>query len=177
MLVGTFFFINSATRSSAWTSPADTPSSSTCKKNQANQTTATGADDALLAHGATRNDLQVRELSRPNQLRIQLGMSMEEKDHPFYQMPETFQEGIFDYPYQSNPRLAWVVNALEKGGLEVQASQLAHLNQDWNVMSGQLSDTMRNNAIIALGVALLSILLNSATPRAMIALLRIVSDN
>ena len=32
--------------------------------------------------------MQVRELSRPNQLRIQLGMGMEEKGHPFYQMPE-----------------------------------------------------------------------------------------
>ena len=30
------------------------------------------ADDALLAQGATNNDVQVRELSRPNQLRIQL---------------------------------------------------------------------------------------------------------
>ena len=36
-----------------------------------------------LDHGASRNDFQVRELSRPNQLRIQLGMSMDEKGHPF----------------------------------------------------------------------------------------------
>ena len=44
--------------------------------------------NALLDHGATFSDFQVRELSRPNQLRIQLGTSMDESGHPFYQMPE-----------------------------------------------------------------------------------------
>ena len=46
------------------------------------------AINALLDHGASRRDFEVRELSRPNQLRIQLGTSMDEKGHPFYQMPE-----------------------------------------------------------------------------------------
>lgn len=120
------------------------------------------AADALMAQGATSNDVQVRELSRPNQLRIQLGMSMEEKGHPFAQMHDATQEAqgaVTKYAYQNNPRLTWVVDSLEKAGLHIQESQLPQLNQDWNVMSGQLSDSMRNNAIIALGVALLSILL------------------
>lgn len=117
------------------------------------------AKDALLASGATQNDVQVRELSRPNQIRIQMGISMEEKGHPFYQMPETESEGKYAYSYQSNPRLTWVVNALQNHGLEVQKSQIDRLDNNWTVMSGQLSDTMRNNAILALGIALLSILL------------------
>jgi SecD/SecF fusion protein len=115
--------------------------------------------DALLAHGATTNDFQVRELSRPNQLRIQLGISMEEKGHPFYQMPEVDAEGKYALAYQSNPRLVWVVNALSSSGLEIQKSQLEHLDTNWTVMSGQFSDTMRNNAIIGLSLALLSILI------------------
>lgn len=119
--------------------------------------------DALLAGGATRNDFQVRELSRPNQIRMQFGISMEEKDHPFYNMPETADaQGLATasiLPYQSIPRLNWVVETLKKGGLEIQTAQLETLERNWTVMSGQLSQTMRNNAILALGIALLSILL------------------
>ena len=58
------------------------------------------AMNALLAQGATSNDFQMRELSRPNQLRIQFGMGMEEKGHPFYQMPESLTE---DQPYLCLP--------------------------------------------------------------------------
>jgi SecD/SecF fusion protein len=112
-----------------------------------------------LTHGATTNDIQVRELSRPNQIRIQMGISMEEKDHPFYQLPEVDNEGKYAYTYQSNPRLSWVVNSLESNGLEIQKSQLDHLDNNWTVMSGQFSDTMRNNAILALSIALALILL------------------
>lgn len=115
--------------------------------------------DALLTHGATSNDFQIRELSRPNQLRIQLGISTEEKGHPFYQLPETYTEGKFAYPYQSNPRLVWLVNALQDQGLQIQPSQLQNLDKDWTVMSGQFSETMRNNAIMGLGIALLCILI------------------
>lgn len=115
--------------------------------------------DALMAKGATSNDFQIRELSRPNQIRIQLGMSMEQKDHPFYQMAETPSDEKTTYPYQAIPRLDWVVNALQSSGLHIQESQLGHLDADWTVMSGQFSDTMRNNAIMGLTLALLSILL------------------
>lgn len=116
------------------------------------------AIDALLAAGASLNDVQIRELTKPNHLRIQLGMGMEEKGHPFYQMPEK-TTGDVTYDYENNPRITWVVNALEKGGLSVPASDLQELQKNWTVMSGQLSETMRNNAIIALGLALLSILI------------------
>jgi SecD/SecF fusion protein len=116
------------------------------------------ASDALLAHGASLNDFQIRELSRPNQLRIQLSTAMEEKGHPFYQMPEVNPEGKYAHAYQSNPRLTWLVNSLAEGGLQIQPSQLDSLDQDWSVMSGQFSDAMRTNAIIGLACALISIL-------------------
>lgn len=115
--------------------------------------------DTLLAHGATNNDFQIRELSRPNQLRLQFGISMEEKGHPFHQLPEVANEGTVDYSYQSNPRLEWVVNTLKDGGITIQKAQLEGLDKDWTVMSGQFSEAMRNNAIIALAIAFLSILL------------------
>lgn len=114
--------------------------------------------NALLAHGATSNDFQIRELSRPNQLRIQLGISAEEKGHPFYQLPESYTEGKFAYPYQSNPRIVWLVNALQEEGLSIQPLQLESLDKDWTVMSGQFSETMRNNALMGLAIALICIL-------------------
>lgn len=113
--------------------------------------------DSLLAQGATSNDVQVRQLTNPWQLRIQLGVSMEESGHPFYQMPLE-QEGKFTYAYQSNPRINWVVEALQKGGVAIPESELAHLDRQWTVMSGQFSDSMRYNAIIGLALAFLAIL-------------------
>ncbi|MFA6915526.1 MAG: protein translocase subunit SecD [Parachlamydiales bacterium] len=113
--------------------------------------------DSLLAQGATTNDLQVRQLTNPWQLRIQMGISMEESGHPFYQMPMEI-EGKFTYPYQSNPRIDWVVNSLQKGGLTIPESELAQLDRQWTVMSGQFSDSMRYNAIIGLALAFLAIL-------------------
>lgn len=117
------------------------------------------AINGLLDHGASRHDFEVRELSRPNQLRIQLGTSMDEKGHPFYQMAETNEEGKYAYDYQKDPRLTWLVTTLHDSGLDVQPAELANLQNNWTTMSGQLSDAMRNNAIIALGAALLAILL------------------
>lgn len=115
--------------------------------------------DTLLAHGATNNDFQIRELSRANQLRIQFGISMEEKGHPFYQMPENLTEGKFTFSYESNPRLVWLVNSLQNQGLSIQPLQLENLDKDWTAMSGQFSETMRNNALLGLGIALLCILI------------------
>lgn len=118
------------------------------------------AIEALLDRGASRRDFEVRELSRPNQLRIQLGTSMDEKGHPFYQMAEINpHEGSYAYEYQHDPRLNWVVETLQSHGLEINPSQLATLQKNWTIMSGQLSDTMRNHAILALGAALVFILI------------------
>ncbi len=117
------------------------------------------AADALQAAGATSNNFQIRELSRPNQLRIQLGTGMEEKGNPFFGLSETAGEDKFLLPYQSNPKIVWLVNALESKGLKIQESELSNLDKNWTVISGQFSDTMRNNAILGLSLALLSILI------------------
>lgn len=118
------------------------------------------AVNAFLDYGASRRDFEVRELSRPNQLRIQLGTSMDEKGHPFYQMPDVNPaEGPYSYEYQRDPRLNWVVDTLQSSNLKIAPSELSTLQKNWTIMSGQFSDAMRNNAILALGAALISILL------------------
>lgn len=115
--------------------------------------------EALLASGASPNDFEIKELNRPTQLRIRFGMNMEEEGHPFYQLPQAIEEGSFTNPYERNPRLKWVVDSLAKGGLSIQQSELDNLDKNWTSMSGQFSQTMRNHALIALGLALLSILI------------------
>lgn len=116
------------------------------------------ATDALLAAGISENDVDIRELSRPTQLRVQLGVGTEEVNQPFHDLPQTLANGKFTYGYESNPRLAWVVTSLQKSGIEIPDSQLEQLDKNWTVMSGQFSDSMRNNAIMALSVALVCIL-------------------
>ncbi|MCB1212958.1 MAG: protein translocase subunit SecD, partial [Chlamydiia bacterium] len=103
--------------------------------------------DALVEAGAPARSVLVQQLSRSNQLRIQLGTAMEESGHPFYNLPEKESEGTFEYRFQSNPRIQWVVQALEKGGLEFPQSQLKQMDENWTSMSGQFSSAMRNNAI------------------------------
>jgi len=116
------------------------------------------ATTAMLANGAGSNDFEIRQLSRPNQLRIQLSLGMEEEGHPFYGMPETIEDDDTVYDYENDPRITWVVKALESEGLNVQQSDLEKLDKQWSMMSGQFSETMRNNAFLALTFALISIL-------------------
>lgn len=115
------------------------------------------AKEALLAEGALPGDVEVRELTRPNQLRIQLSVGMEQPGHPFYGLPLTIEERGVE-GYHRNPRIEWVVTALEKHGLNIPKYQLDLLESNWTAMSGQFSDAMRNNAILALAIAVFSML-------------------
>ncbi len=117
------------------------------------------AAEAFLEKGAATNDFEVRQLSRPNQLRVQFGLGMEEVGHPFHNMPEVVNNEDTTYDYEKDPRINWVVTALEDGGLKIQSSDLVNLDKQWSMMSGQFSETMRDNALIALSFALISILL------------------
>ncbi len=114
---------------------------------------------ALQASGILFNQFTVQELSRPNQLRIQLGTSLEEAGGTFHNLPPEYPNGNFTYEYEKNPRIAWLVNVLEKNHLSIQKQELPQLQLQWTVMSGQFSDAMKTNAIYALSLAILSILI------------------
>ncbi len=115
-------------------------------------------EKALIAAGATAQDLQVRALSPANNIKILLGRSLDQMGRPFANMPlETDMKDIA-YQYQNNPRLVWIVNTLEAGGVELTPQSLKTLDSHWTSISGQMSNTMRNNAIIGLAIALLCIL-------------------
>jgi SecD/SecF fusion protein len=127
-------------------------------QNQPNTDYRAKATEGLLEHGATKGDFQIRELNRPNQLRIQLATGMEQPGKPFAGMPQ-IEPGNFTYSYQANPRINWVVTSLNSEGLQMSPDTLQRLDAHWNAMSGQFSDTTRNHALIGLGLALICILI------------------
>jgi len=116
-------------------------------------------EEALIKQGADRQAFQIRELTPASNLRIFLSRSLEQPGHPFFGMPieNTLKEPL--YRYELNPKIVWVVNALQESGLKISPSSLQTLDINWTQVSGQMSDVMRNNALIALSVALLCILI------------------
>lgn len=115
------------------------------------------ATEALIAAGALASEVQIRELSRPTALRIQIGMSIEQSGRPFSQLAASSADTTL-FAYEQNPRIVWVVQALQNAGLELTEESRSHLELNWSEMSGQLSDTMRNQALLGLLLALLAIL-------------------
>ncbi len=104
-------------------------------------------------------DFQIRQFGSANELRISLSKTLSLQGKPFYGMPVENSIEFPTYSYEKNPRLVWLVQTLEKGGLEFTPSSLEKLDQNWKSISGQMSDSMRNNAIIGLALACLCILL------------------
>lgn len=116
-------------------------------------------EKAFLKQGASAQDFQVRELTPSNTLRIFISRSMDQQGKPFYKFPFETPKGELGYAFQSNPRLVWIVNALQQQGLSITSEGLKNLDANWTVVSGQISSTMRNSALIGLSLALLCILI------------------
>ena len=117
------------------------------------------ATKALEAHGIQASEIQIRELGRPTALRIQLSSSLEQPGRPFYGLLQATQDPSKTYEYQQIPRLNWVIDTLEKGGIIIRPADRTHLVQQWTAISGQFSDAMRNNAVLALGLAVIAVLI------------------
>ena len=116
-------------------------------------------EKALTAQGATAQDFQIRELTPTNHIRLFLSKSMQNTGRPFFGMPIENDLKDINYSYQNNPRIVWIVSALEKNHLQIAPVSLFHLDESWSEVSGQLSDSMRNSALIGLCIALICILL------------------
>lgn len=110
----------------------------------------TAIEDAFKANGAKSNDFQVRTLNPPNQLRILFGTSMENAGKPFHSLPLVSDQN-------TNPRIDWVVDTLAQNGLALTQNSMSQLEANWTAMSGQMSDSMRNNALIGLLISFVCI--------------------
>jgi len=110
-------------------------------------------EKALISSGASIHDFQIRELNPSNHFRILFGTSLEQPGKPFYKMPiEPDAKASM-----KNPRIEWTVNALGKAGIALAPHSLSQLDSNWTAMSGQMSDSMRNNALIGLAIAFICI--------------------
>lgn len=116
-------------------------------------------EKALIAKGASPQDFQVRQLTPSNHIRLFLSKGLQQEGKPFFGMPIQSDIGDVTYSYQTNPRIQWTVNAIEASGLVLAPDCLKTLDQNWSEISGQLSDSMRNSALIGLGFAILCILI------------------
>jgi SecD/SecF fusion protein len=115
-------------------------------------------EKALSLAGLSSREVQVRELTPSNQLRLFLSNSLDHEGKPFYKMPLEEEIEFPRYSYETNPRLNWLVSALSSSGIELTENTLSGIDQGWKSISGQMSDSMRNNAVIGLCLALLAIL-------------------
>ncbi len=105
-------------------------------------------ESALMAAGAAPSDFHLRTL-QSNQYEILLGTGMEQPGKPFHALPLEVNK--------KNPRVDWVLKGLHQGGIQLTASSEKNLESNWTAMSGQMSESMRNNAIFGLMLAFLGI--------------------
>ena len=115
-------------------------------------------EKALISAGASAQDLQIRELTPSNNIKVLLGRSLDQIDKPFYNMPLETEKKDTLYAYENNPRLVWLVDTLEQSGLHLTSHSLKSLDTHWTSISGQMSNAMRNSAFIGLSLALVCIL-------------------
>jgi SecD/SecF fusion protein len=115
-------------------------------------------EHALTAQGLTSQEFQIRELHPSNNVRIFLSNSLEQKGRPFAGLPVSVDAAEATYPFESNPKISWLVNALQTSHIQLAPATLQDLDQNWTAISGQMSDTMRTHALIGICIALLCIL-------------------
>lgn len=114
-------------------------------------------ENALMKQGITSQEFQIRELNPANQVRLFLSRSLEQKGRPFHDLAST--SNIGGYPYEGNPKIVWIVDALQQSNIELSAPTLQSLNEQWTAISGQMSDTMKTHALVGMTIALACILL------------------
>ncbi len=115
-------------------------------------------EQALIKAGASSQDFQIRELTPSSNIRVFLSRSLQQSGRPFYGLPVEYDLKEPVYLFETNPKIVWVVQSLNKSGLMLSPSSLQNLDKNWTEVSGQMSDAMRNNAIIGLTIAMLCIL-------------------
>jgi SecD/SecF fusion protein len=104
-------------------------------------------EKALVDQGLTPRDFQVRELNPTNNLRVLFSTSMEQSGKPFYGLDAAAKVG------KHHPRVAWVLKTFKQNSIALTKASLSQIDTNWTAMSGQMSESMRNNALIGLLIA------------------------
>lgn len=116
-------------------------------EKQENLDYAKSVQTAFVQAGANPQDFLIQEMNPASELRILFGEGLEQNGKPFSNLPLEVEAKGAKYLYEKNPRISWVVNALKANDITLSEKTKASLHSDWTAVSGQMSDTMRNNAI------------------------------
>ncbi len=106
--------------------------------------------DAFEAQGVKSADFQVRELSPANHLRLLFSSNLEQPGKAFFGMSYGSETG-------TNARIAWMLSALKAKGIALTEHSMDTVASNWTAMSGQMSDSMRNNALLGLFISFVCI--------------------
>lgn len=112
--------------------PADTSLKTLCEK-------------ALMESGLHASDFHIRVLGRSDSIRLQLSSRLDEKGGLFAEV-------------QGHEKLSRLVAALKQQGLKLEPQTKDRMEKSWTSISGQFSEGMRKNALMAIGIALVAIL-------------------
>ncbi len=108
-------------------------------------------EQALIQSGARAQEIQVRELSPSNQVRIFLSRALDLPGRPLSNV------AVSSVTSDTEAKIQWVVSSLQKNNISIENYSIELVNQNWSEVSGQMSETMRNSAIIGLLIALICI--------------------
>lgn len=114
-------------------------------------------ENAFIKAGLPLQSIQVRELTPQNHLRIFFAKNLD--SHSVFSNLPILDKKAITYPYQSNPKLDWIVKTLESNGLHILPKSKQVLDTTWVNVTGQMSSTMKNHALIGLSLALLCIMI------------------
>ena len=98
---------------------------------------------ALKKAGLKDGDFEIRELSKPTDLRVLM------------RLPSHKERNI---TLQAKDQIGFLKEALKRDHLKLTEASNQGLSKNWTVVSGQMSDAMRNQAMMGLGLALLCIM-------------------
>lgn len=112
--------------------------------------------DALTKSGIPSHYFQIRELGSSGQARLFLSKNAQKFMN---ELDLKAPSSATSYLWETDPNLSSLVKLLKSQDVELSSSSLQNLHMSWTQVSGQMSETMRTNAFIALFAALLCILL------------------
>lgn len=103
-------------------------------------------EHALVKAGIHSSEFHIRTLGRSDAIRLQLSSRLDEKTHLF--------DGV-----KGDEKLKTLTQAFEKNGLKLSQETKNRMEKSWTAISGQFSEVMKRNALLAISVALLTILI------------------
>jgi SecD/SecF fusion protein len=116
-------------------------------------------ETALLQSGIAAQDFDVRELTPTNTLRIFLSKVLEQPGRALSnENLSAFKDSRVEYSSNADSRIEWIASALESHGVPLSSGAVDEIEGSWTNVSGQMSDSMRNQAVIGILIALAGIL-------------------